>query len=265
MKKDWSDEFVYHWKYYKSPARPSNSDLKFIKQVIISKGKNAKVLMLGATPEYRNICGQLNISVTLIDFSKKNYQYLNREIKNKPKEKFVKGDWLKTVLDEKFDIILADNVVNMLKKKKINKLLSNVSKMMEDDGYFMPRTYVRDNGEKYTGEKSIKEYRKEYPKDGVCSGTIRNLVLASYDFKKDYTMLKDVWKVVLNLYDKKIISSKELKEYENLSLNRDFLFFMPLRSDLRKKFSKFFKIKEIFYGSEKHLKKNLSLHVLTRK
>ncbi len=265
MKKDWSDEFVYYWKYYKSPARPSTSDLRFIKKKIKSKGKNAKILILGATPEYRNMCGQLKLPVTLIDFSKKNYQYLKRAVKNKPKEKFVQGDWLKTVLDEKFDIILADNVINMIKKKDINKLFSNVSKMLKGGGYFMPRNYVRDKGEKYTGENSIKEYRREYPKSGVCSGTIRNLILASYDFRKDYTMLKDAWKVILNLYNKKLISSKELKDYENLSLNRDFLFFMPLRSDLEKEFSKFFKIKEIFYGNEKHLKNKLPLHVLTKK
>ncbi|TKJ17812.1 hypothetical protein CEE44_04775 [Candidatus Woesearchaeota archaeon B3_Woes] len=265
MKKDWSDEFVYHWKYYKSPARPSISDLRFIKKNIKSKGKNAKVLILGSTPEYRNMCGQLKLSVTLIDFSKKNYQYLNREVKNKPKEKFVQGNWLKTVLDEKFDIILADNIVNMFKKKDINKLFSNVSKMLKDDGYFITRTYFRDKGEKYTGDNSIKEYRREYPKSGVCSGTIRNLILASYDFRKDYTMLKDAWKVILNLYNKKLISNKELKDYENLSLNRDFLFFMPLRSDLEKKFFKFFKTKEIFYGNEKHLKNKLPLYVLIKK
>ena len=208
MNTDWSDEFVYHWKYYKSPARPSASDLRFIKKIIKSKGKKAKILILGSTPEYRNICGQLKLSVTLIDFSKKNYQYLNREVKNKPKEKFVQGDWLKTVLNEKFDIILADNVVNMFKNNNIIKLFSNVSKMLEEDGYFMPRTYVRGKGEKYTEEKSIKEYKREYPKDGVCSGTIRNLILASYDFKKDYTRLKHAWKLILNLHNNKIISNK---------------------------------------------------------
>src|SRR3989338_5753606 len=128
MPKDWSDEFVHHWNYFIGPARASPSDLRFIKKKILEKDRDAKVLVLGATPGYRNLCGELDIPVTLIDFKRYNYEYLSDEVKNKPKERFVEGNWMDTVLPEKFDIILADNVLNVVPtKENIRIVLKNRS------------------------------------------------------------------------------------------------------------------------------------------
>lgn len=266
MPKDWADEFVYHWKYYIAPARASPSDLEFIKKKILQKGRAAKILVLGATPEYRNLCGELGIEVTLLDFSRKNYEYLANEVKNRPKETFVEGDWLNTVLDEKFDIILGDNVIDMINKKDLKALLSNISRMLKKDGLFMPRTYVRDKGERYNPEQVIKEYREERKGQPLFTGTIRNLNLAAYNFKKDRVIFKDMWKIVKDLHGRGIVSDEELEEYRNFSFeNRDFRLFIPLRGELDKALSKFFDIKEIFYGTEEYLKGQLPLHVLMKK
>ncbi len=267
MKKGtWADElFVYHWKYFTSPARACAADLKFIKAKIKEKGKDVKVLILGATPEYRNLCGQLKIPVTLIDYSKKNYLYLRREVKNKPKEKFVQGNWTTAALKEKFDVILGDNVINMMKRKDTLKMYANVSKMLKDDGLFLARTYIREKGERYTGEKAIKEYRKIGKRIGLC-GSARNLFLAVYNFRKDYLVFKDVWTLVEDLHARKIITDKELSGYRKFSWeDRNFIFFMPLRKDLEKDLSKFFKINGAFYGLKDYLRKKLPLYVLTKK
>lgn len=266
MRKDWGDKkFVHYWKNYVGTARPSPSDLKFIKKKILEKGKNVKVLILGATVEYRDLCGKLGIEVTLIDYSRYNYEYLKKEIKHKPKEKFIEGDWLTTVLNKKFDIILADNVINVLRKKNLEKLCLNVCKMLKNDGLFMARTYVRNKDERYTGEEVIKEYRKKEKKD-FYTWTIRNFFISAYNFKEDCITLKDAWNILMDLYNKKLINKGELDVYKNLSMkNREFKFFIPLIGWLDKTFLKFFKIKEIFYGKEKYLKDQLPLHVLTRK
>ncbi len=267
MKKDWSsDDFVHHWKHYLPPARASPSDLKFIKKKILEKGKGVKILVLGATPEYRNLCGELGAPVTLFDFSKRNVDYLAQEVKNRPQERFIEGNWIKDIVEEKFDIILADNVINVIKKSDVESLFKNVSGMLKIGGLFMPRTYVRDKGERYTPEEAIREYREERKGQKLYSATVRNLHMSVYDFKNDRHLFSDVWKAIKQLYEKGVITKHEFEEYRKLGHEgRNFQFYIPLREELDKKMEKFFKIKDRFYGSEKYLKDQFPLYVLTKK
>lgn len=262
----WKDDnFVHHWKYYVGPARASPSDLEFIKKKILEKGSKCKVLILGATPEYRDLCGQLGLGITLIDFSRYNYEYLADEVRNRPKERFIRGNWLKTALDKKFDIILGDNVINMLHKGDVRTFLSNLSKMLKEDGFFMPRTYIREKGERMGPEEAINEYNSRHKGESVIVWTIRDLYLASYDLKSDSMTIRDVYKTVLGLHKKGILDDTQLEQYKKLSLERDSHFFFPLREWLEKVLSEFFRTKEIFYGKEGYLKGKLPLHVLAKR
>ncbi|MBI4453009.1 class I SAM-dependent methyltransferase [Candidatus Woesearchaeota archaeon] len=273
--KDWSSDFVHYWKNYKVPARASPSDLRLIKKKILEKiaqiekagGKkdDIKVLVLGATPEYRNLCGELEIPVTLFDFKRYNYEYLAAEVNNKPKEKFIEGNWLTTIPEEKFDVVLADNVLDVVMRNDIPTLLKNISNTLKKEGLFMPRTYIRDKDEHWTGEKVIEEYRKEGSKKPFYTWVIRNFYLSAYDSKKEFVVLKEVWKVVSSLHDKGLLTDEELEICRNISLNREFKFHIPLREDLDKMLKQFFFIKEIFFGTEPYLKGKLSLHVLVKK
>lgn len=270
MKKDWTDDFVYHWKYYLVPARASPSDLEFIKQKILEKinklGKNISILVLGSTPEYRNLCSELGIPVTLLDYNRKNYEYLATEVKNKPKEIFIEGNWLTALPKEKFDIILGDNAINIIKKKDLPLLCANISQMLKKDGFFMPRTYIRDKDERWTGEEAISQYRKEANGKSLYTWAGRNFYLAAYNFKIDKVVLKDVWDLIKKLHNKGLISDKEIGEYSRLSYEgRELEFFIPVKEELDKIFLKFFNIKEIFNGTEPYLKNKFPLHVLAKK
>lgn len=266
MGKDWEDNtFVHHWQHYKPPARASPSDLKFIERKILEKGKTAKVLILGSTPEYRNLCGKLNMNVTVLDFSKYNQEYLLREVQMQPNETFVEGNWLTTRLNEKFDIILGDNVVNVISKNDVPQLFSNISRMLEKDGYFLPRTYVRDANERISIEASLKVSRS-HKKSSIFTWLGRDLYVLGYDFDKDCLIMKDIWQVVVDLFNKKSITEEELDELRNLSWeNREFSFYIPLKEDLNLLISQFFDIIEVFYGKEDYLKDKFPLHVLKLK
>ncbi len=262
MKTDWKSDFVCHWKYYTTPARPSLSDLEFIKEKIKEIG-NAKVLILGATPEYRDLCSELGVKVTLIDFSRKNYEYLTDEVKLKPEEIFFEGNWITTILDEKFDIILADNVINVIKKEDAGKLLSNVSKMLKPGGLFLPRTYIRDKSERYTPEGIIKKYREGGNKKPMFSWTVRDIVVSAYNFEEDNAVFKDVGANMELLFQKGLITEEEYEDYKNLSFHdREFNFYIPLREEFDSLLASFFKLEGIFHGKEAHLKKQLPIHVL---
>jgi hypothetical protein len=256
-------EFVKYWKYYREPSRPSKSELEFIEEKIKEKGHSVNVLILGSTPEYREICGRLGIGVTCLDFSRFNYDWIGKEVKHKPVERFIEGNWLTAKTKDKFDIILGDNVIQVVRKEDTESLLRNISTMLKKEGYFMPRSFVRDKDEDYTGESAIKEYREKWSNEGLYRGTVRNLFVSLVDKKTDSFMFRDGWRLIEKLHHDKIITDKEFEEYKNFSFDRDFYVYIPIREDLDRIFLGFFKIKEIFYGKEKFLKDKLPLHVLT--
>jgi hypothetical protein len=266
MKIDWSEnDFVTHWKYYKPPARASPSDLEFIKNKILEKGKEVKVLILGATPEYRELCGNLDIPVALLDFSRNNYEYLSDEVFNAPKEMFIEGNWLHSKLSDKFDIILGDNVINVLPKKDIPLFFKNVANMLKKDGFFMPRSYIRTPEEtNFKVEEGIKEYRKKKHIYGLYTGMSRAFYIGAYNFKDDVSFLKDWFKAAEKMYKKGLINKKELDFFLDKVgwKDREFQFFIPLDKELTGTISEHFDILEVFYGTEPYLENKLPLHVL---
>lgn len=281
-KHNWTDDFVHYWKYYLAPSRISPSEKEFIRRKIQEKiekyGKIenydsdkkhlVKILVMGATPEYRQLCGEMGVPVTLFDFSRYNYEYLGQEVKNKPKEQFVEGNWLTTTPtpNEKYDIVLADNTINVVMKKDQIKLYNNVCKILKDDGFFMPRTFVREKGETWNAEKVISEYRKEANGKPLYTWTFRHLMMAVYDYNKDFCVFKDIWAEIKKLHEKGIISKKELEEFNNWSMElREFKVYVPEREELDKILRKFFKIKKTFFGTEPYLKSMLPFHVLVKK
>jgi hypothetical protein len=274
---DWTTNFVHYWKYYSPPARASPSDLRFIEAKI--KGRiakcgndNIKVLVLGATPEYRNLCGELGVHCYCFDFSKYNYEYLTAEIKSdfkpKLKEVFIEGNWVEKVLDDKFDIILGDNVLNLVFGEDLSKMLNNIRNMLKKEGIFMPRSYIMDKDERLTAEEAVKQYREEGSKKPIYSWLGRDLYLPTQllDMKKGFFMLKDMWLLIIGLHNKGLLTNNELEEFSKLSYeNREFRFFLPVLEDFENLLNEFFIIKETFYGTEPYLKNKFPLHVLMRK
>ncbi|MBI4453008.1 hypothetical protein HY636_00015 [Candidatus Woesearchaeota archaeon] len=293
-KHNWTDDFVHYWKYYLAPSRISLSEKEFIRNKIEEKIKKygsgkkhlVKILVMGATPEYRQLCGEMDIPVTLFDFSRYNYEYLGQEVKNKPKEKFIEGNWLMTIPTEnclnenhdkydtshfnkkykKYDIILADNALNVVMKNNHLILYANVCNLLKDDGFFMPRTFVRELNERWTGEKVIEEYRKEANGKPLYTWTFRHLVMAVYNYNLGFCVFKDIWTEIKKLHEKGIITSKELEEFSKWSMeNREFKVYVPEREELNKMLKQFFTIKETFFGAEPYLKNMLPFHVLVKK
>lgn len=264
MKSDWKTDFVYHWKHFVHPARPGYSELELIKSKIKER-KQAKVLILGSTPEYRDLCGKLGADVTLIDFNKKNYQYLAKEMKTKPKEKFVNDNWITTVLNEKFDIILGDVVLNIVNKDNIIKVISNIFKMLKSGGLFLPRTYVRSQEERHTPEGIIKKYRKNGSKKPMFSWTVRDIMLSAYNFEDENLVFKDIWTNMNLLFKKGLITKEELENYRKLSFEkREFNFYFPEKKEFDKLLSNFFKLNGIFHSKKEYAKDNFPIHILTK-
>ncbi|HLC98517.1 MAG TPA: class I SAM-dependent methyltransferase [Candidatus Nanoarchaeia archaeon] len=152
---------AHSWGQLTSPARPTKDELRIIKEYLKSirdvskKGKG--MLILGATPEFRDIGHELGFNVTLIDINPKMVKAMRFLMKNKKrKENVVRANWLEMPLPEKsFDVVMGEQSVNIIKVKDYQRFLKQIRKVMKEDGILIMKTrvYVEDLGIKYPVRK----------------------------------------------------------------------------------------------------------------
>ena len=69
MKENWK-ELAKAWDAYQPPAKPSVGEIGFFEYEIknlLAKNKTIKALVLGATPEFRDLLAKYKIDTTLVD------------------------------------------------------------------------------------------------------------------------------------------------------------------------------------------------------
>lgn len=281
IKGDWKVGLVEHWRYYLPPVRPCPSDLEFIKKKILEKieeynGDKSKIklLILGSTSEYRNLCGELGIKCYCFDFSKPNFDYLAEEVKNKSKEVCIEGNWLdgipkslkKIKENEKFDFILGDCVFNITIIKNHKKLVNTIFKLLKKEGSLIPRTFFKEKKEKITYEEMIEKYRKQGSKKPIFTWLAKDLYLGAFKEGQEFILVKQIWENLVKLHEKELISDDELEELSKLSFeDRDFEFCIPVKDEFDAFFKEKFIIKEVFLTPEQYCCNKLCLHVLKKR
>jgi SAM-dependent methyltransferase len=156
--KQQSNWWAYFWGGVKSPWRPSKKEILFFKNFIkklLNKKKYLEVLILGSTPEFRDMLfGLRGVKVTLIDLNltaKKGMDQLCR-ISDK-KEKLIIGDWLKMnhlLPHHYFDVVMNDEGFENVDLKKHDLLYCNIAKALKPDGYFL------------SGRACLEDFRKSF-------------------------------------------------------------------------------------------------------
>jgi SAM-dependent methyltransferase len=159
------------WKKYSTPpARPTKGDLvaykKFIKQA--AKGKRRpKVLVMGATPELRDLLYELKCEVTIIDVFAEMIKAMSALRKHQnAKEKIIVSDWIDNPLaSDYFDVIIGDVVLENLPWDKHKSFLQGIARMLKPGGYFISRFFLIPDGYKpITMENFLKECKNFLPK-----------------------------------------------------------------------------------------------------
>ncbi len=149
------------WADYTSPFRPSRGDIKNYKKILKGIGRKRKVLILGATPELRDIAAKMNLNVVLADFSIDMIQSMLKYTKlaNPNKEIWIKSDWFNMPLKENyFDAVLGDGVLRMVNKEQVGEFLKKIFQLLKLNGYFITRAHFINES---MVNKSIKEIVSE--------------------------------------------------------------------------------------------------------
>jgi hypothetical protein len=99
------------WDLLLPPSRPSSAQLDHIRAKISRIERDGSAAVLGSTPEFRDLLGQLGFSrVVVFDKNARFYAQMSSACVEKHAETFVEGDWLATLGDwrEAFSVILSD-------------------------------------------------------------------------------------------------------------------------------------------------------------
>ncbi len=181
MKQSWV-EIAEKWKSYNYPVKPSPMEINFFEKElkeIINKKKNIKVLILGATPEFRDLLAKYKLEVCLIDNNKTSVKAMTSLVKRRnKKEKVVIGDWLKMPFKkDSFDLVFSDSAQDNIKFKDFNGFFNNVYQVLKPEGYWF---FGAANVEK-SQSISFKRYIKEYKENPGNFKDSRNFI--SYFFK----------------------------------------------------------------------------------
>ncbi|HLN18885.1 MAG TPA: class I SAM-dependent methyltransferase [Patescibacteria group bacterium] len=161
------------WSRIGPPWRPAKKDINFWEKRLnrLAKNKKIKVLVLGSTPEIRDMLVKNKINTTLLEANKSMYNAMNRLMKIKStKEKLVIGNWLeanKIFKENTFDVVISDEPHCNIDYPKWPSFFSSLYNVLKPGGYLMLATVTYNFSQRQTIKEMLKKYKKnkKYFKD----------------------------------------------------------------------------------------------------
>jgi SAM-dependent methyltransferase len=194
LKNAWGDKEVIEARTKRGPGTtsPTPEELKVYEKFFrIAQGskKKVKVLILGATPEMRDLSIRLGAETIAVDVSPRLLLALTNvmEYKDDFKNKFMIGDWLKAdkfLPKKSFDIVMADVSLANLPAKNNKDMLKVVNRLLKKDGYFITRNIAYDLPKRL---KTVDEILRDFKKEGNTPlGLVFELCLETELLKKGF-------------------------------------------------------------------------------
>lgn len=203
------------WKHFGEPARPSASEVNIVDGKI---RPGMKVLLLGSTPEYRDILVKKNCCVVIVDYNEDNFKAMSSLMTEKPlKETFIKENWLNMrFLSQRFDLIIGDHVINLLPVAEWNNFLETVHLLLNPNGSFLQRVIARP--EPYNNSLG-NVFKGTWHLDGyvLFSKTFYDLMFMAFDAEKQTSSLNQIWSLIAQARSLNLISESQFSHYQSLS------------------------------------------------
>ncbi len=164
------EEWWYNvWKKVEPPFCPSKGQIKFYEKIIknkILKRKNPRILVLGVTPQIRDLLAKYKkLDVYLIDIDVPVYRAMTRLVKKKnPREKLIVGDWLKMPFEKNyFDLIMAHSSFSVISLKHHKLFYQNIKRVLKKDGYVLMSRGILEFA--FKDPINFKQFFNKYKKD----------------------------------------------------------------------------------------------------
>ncbi len=271
------------WARFSKPGRPSQDDIKNYNELLgvaLGKIKNPKVLVLGVTPEIRNLLYKYkNTKVYCVDMTIDMYRAMDVFIRYQNKrEKFIQSNWLSISRKVKnIDVVIGDYVSGNI-ASHFDKFLLEIKKVLKPGGYFIVRDLLIADSTKPIKSISL-VFRKVVDKfdkgklslKDASSEFANEFVLKSWFLKNNNTCsisyfaegINRLFVVVKNSGTK---SEKKVLNYFKNSwwqIN-DKYWTITIKAKQERIYSKHFKIKQILYSKDYKLSKESPIYLLQK-
>lgn len=161
------------WSDGTPPARPSISDIDFLKQHVsdaISHNGVVNVLVLGSTPEIRDMLSGFKdkVNTVCVDMSLDMILAMSSLMKKKnEREILIRGNWMEApLLKGYFDIVLGDAVLHNVSDTEQADFLKHISSLLKPNGKFVTRVVVDDRGMRNNNSpEELFDYFLRWPKN----------------------------------------------------------------------------------------------------
>ena len=159
------------WNLFVPPSRPSRSDIQNFRALLHNcihnnKMHNCKVLLLGSTPEIRDmLAAYKNVNVTLVDLTIDMILAMTKLMANKASETWVICDWLDAPLTTNyFDAIIGDLVMCNISPEKHDEFMAKIKSLLKRNGHWINRVCCIDENTKIRNlEELFEEYSQKKP------------------------------------------------------------------------------------------------------
>ena len=256
----WDKKLAKEWGKYKPPSRPSSGEIRIYESYIRELPRKSKILIMGSTPELRDLTAKYKIDTTICDWSEDVYRALKLLVKHKAKETFIRGDWREMNFGEKFDMIIGDCSTTVVPYKDLDTVISNVSRNLVPNGLAIQRIWVRHKKEKYSVSKIVKIFKKKPKNMHWYTWMLFTVFLHYYDTKNESLSGADIYEKMNKDYKKGRLP-KRLLELFSLVKNHKTPNNVLLKRDLEKMLKMYFRIIKIEYGND-NFRKYAPIYVL---
>lgn len=253
----WSKEMAQARKKRRPPTAPSKSEREIYEKFLMRaiKGKrNPKALVLGVTPELREMALKNNCKVVSVDISKDMIEEMKDLVRHKypKKEIIIQGNWLTAPLEKNsFDLVMGDASFNNLPSLgDAKRLLAKIKRVLKLGGYLLIREVVHLPKRKSSFQKAVNDYRKGKIKwaDFYMEHRFYIFFDKIYNPKTKLFSIAKVFQEIKKKYQKRELTKQEFQSLKSLESKVKNLILS--KSEFEKLVSKNFSIVSIERGKE---------------
>ncbi len=268
----WHTDIVGRWKIYASPARPSKGECRLIQTFIGHRKKRPRILILGSTPEYRDLAHNLHAEVTCVDIGLEMLMGMADLMKHKNKvgqEIWLKSDWLvMPVAENYYDFVLGDLVINNLPLNLQSKFFAKIKSLLKPGGYFITRDWWPPTIKEPVGSIVDKILASGINKRSMNIFTWE-LMNGAYNFTKKiartadmYQALKKIWRQEKDLSRKKRIATLLKQTLYHYPVGK--VWWVKPRRETEREIRRYFAIKDTKFGYDHPCVKQCPIYFLQK-
>lgn len=226
------------WERVGTPLRPSEGECRLYEQYVerLAVDKSARVLILGATPELRDIVLRHDLKPVSCDYDNRIWNAMTLMLKESGDEDYIQCDWLQLPENKDYDMVLGDASLNMLPEDLVEPFIKKTANLTKRGGFNIQR--IGCSYQKLTIDALV-EAVEEYRQNGYDMSIFQFTVLLAMSIRSchypQYTGLEMYEKEIFNHFNEKEIA-------ETRPFLADKIFFFPEREKLEGLLTKYFEI-----------------------